>query len=199
MSRVFGLVLMAAAMIMNSGCASIVSKSQWPVVVNSTPSGATVTVRNRSGMPIMTTTTPTTITLDSGYGFFKGANYTFQFEKEGYSSSAVTLSSKLNTWYVCGNFFIGGLLGWCIVDPLTGAMYKLDESVYGNLAPSSTAVKPSQQAPAQMIYTVQTPPVSSSSAEDTTTQLKRLRELKENGLITEDEFNIRWKVLADRL
>lgn len=29
-------------------------------------------------------------------------------------------------WYAVGNLFIGGLVGWLIVDPATGAMWTLD-------------------------------------------------------------------------
>ena len=30
-----------------------------------------------------------------------------------------------NGWYLAGNFIFGGLLGWLIVDPATGAMWNL--------------------------------------------------------------------------
>lgn len=32
-------------------------------------------------------------------------------------------------WYIAGNFFFGGIIGWFIVDPQTGAMYTLSSQV----------------------------------------------------------------------
>jgi hypothetical protein len=44
------------------------------------------------------------------------------------------VDSRINGWYV-GNIVFGGLIGWLIVDPLTGAMWALDaEHVNGTLA-----------------------------------------------------------------
>jgi hypothetical protein len=35
------------------------------------------------------------------------------------------VDSRINGWYV-GNIVFGGLIGWLIVDPLTGAMWTLN-------------------------------------------------------------------------
>jgi len=29
-------------------------------------------------------------------------------------------------WYIAGNILVGGLIGWFIVDPITGAMWNLE-------------------------------------------------------------------------
>ncbi len=65
--------------LMCSGCASIVSKSQYPVTINSNPGGATVTVKNKRGLVIHTATTPATISLAAGAGFFSPARYALEF------------------------------------------------------------------------------------------------------------------------
>lgn len=44
----------------------------------------------------------------------------------GYDEKVITLNSRLNGWYF-GNLFIGGLVGMLIVDPASGAMYKIDQ------------------------------------------------------------------------
>jgi len=31
----------------------------------------------------------------------------------------------VSAWYVAGNFVFGGLIGWLIVDPLTGGMWTI--------------------------------------------------------------------------
>jgi hypothetical protein len=66
--------------------------------------------------------------LKAGNGFFVGATYSVQFEKEGYDGQSVLIDSKLDGWYV-GNILFGGLVGLLIIDPATGAMWKLQESL----------------------------------------------------------------------
>ena len=65
-------------------CASIVSKSNWPVTLSSNPIGAQVMVTNRQGVSIHSATTPSTVTLASDAGFFRRAQYTLTFTKPGY-------------------------------------------------------------------------------------------------------------------
>ena len=128
-------VIISGFMCFGAGCASIVSKSQWPVTINSNPSGAAVTIKNTSGMEMQKGITPMTITLPSKKGFFSSASYNFDFEKEGYYPARSSISASLNGWY-WGNILFGGLIGLLIVDPATGAMWKLDEGpVYANLSP----------------------------------------------------------------
>jgi hypothetical protein len=62
------------------------------------------------------------VKLARSAGFFKGAAYTFHFEKTGYYAFDSHVDSNLDGWYV-GNIFFGGLIGMVLVDPLTGDMY----------------------------------------------------------------------------
>lgn len=48
----------------------------------------------------------------------------------------------MDGWYI-GNLLFGGLIGMLIVDPATGAMYKLDDSVYATLPVNPSDVSPS--------------------------------------------------------
>jgi len=108
-----------------NSCATIVSKSSWPVHVNCKPDGANVTITNRRGETVYKGTTPVMLSLRSGAGFFKKERYLAHFEFDGYAAQDVPLECKLNGWYF-GNLFIGGLLGLLIIDPATGAMYKVE-------------------------------------------------------------------------
>ncbi|MFN3581727.1 MAG: hypothetical protein ACK4VV_14795 [Pseudomonas sp.] len=110
-----------------TGCASIISDSQYPVAMTSNPSGASFEIRNEQGSVIHRGTTPGTVTLKAGDGYFSGANYTIVFKKDGYADQINTLSPTVDGWYVA-NILFGGLIGLLIVDPATGAMYKLPES-----------------------------------------------------------------------
>jgi len=118
--------LITAASFALSGCASIISKSNYPVSITSSPSEAKFTVTDQKGVVVHKGETPSTITLKSGSGFFKGADYTIKYSKDGYEPSTAFITPKVDGWYVA-NIVFGGLIGLLIVDPLTGAMYKLPD------------------------------------------------------------------------
>jgi len=126
MKKTFRSLVLLCAFSSLYSCASIVSKSNWPVSIRSTPAGATVTVTNRNGTEVYKGTTPSTIMLKSGSGFFKKESYQISFELEGYAVRKVPLECRINGWY-WGNLLLGGILGMLIIDPATGAMYKIDD------------------------------------------------------------------------
>ncbi len=93
----------------------------------------------------------------------RGATYTVSFTKAGYTAQDASMPAQLETgWYLAGNLvwgFIGAPIGWFIVDPITGNMYKVDDmNVY--LAPAvnvdSSPVQPtlSEATPAEAPTTV---------------------------------------------
>jgi len=108
------------------GCASIVGDSRYPVQVNSAPAGASFEITDKAGQVVHSGNTPSTVTLKSGKGYFSGQTYTLHFKKEGYPDKTIQLNTSVSGWY-WGNLLFGGLIGMLIVDPLTGAMYKLPE------------------------------------------------------------------------
>jgi hypothetical protein len=130
------LALLPIALLFTS-CASIVSKSQWPVSLTSSPSGCQVAVKNSSGMVIHQATTPSIVTLPSSAGFFQPAQYQVEFSKKGLPTQTVSLSANVNGWWF-GNIIFGGPLGILIIDPATGAMWKLPESCNASLSSIAT-------------------------------------------------------------
>jgi hypothetical protein len=122
-----------------SACSSIISKSDYPVAINSSPDGASFVLENRAGEKVHSGNTPSTITLSSSAGYFKGETYTLTLNKEGYGSKVYTINSSVDGWYF-GNILLGGLIGMLIVDPATGAMYNLPERVDVSLDPQSALV-----------------------------------------------------------
>ena len=120
-----------------TGCASIVSKSTWPFSVDSNPAGASVSITNKAGKEVYKGRTPVAMKLKSGAGFFSKESYTVSLSLNGYETKKVNVECKINGWYF-GNIVIGGIVGMLIVDPATGAMYKLDsEGISENLSKSS--------------------------------------------------------------
>jgi len=117
-----------------SGCASILGDSQNPVAITSEPAGASFEVRDSAGRMIHSGTTPGTVTLKTGAGYFKGADYSVLVKKDGFNPQTTTLTHSISGWY-WGNILFGGLIGLFAVDPATGAMYKLPEATNVALVP----------------------------------------------------------------
>ena len=112
--------------ILMTGCASIVSKSSYPISFKTSPVASDISISNQSGKVVFEGRTPTTAMLKAHAGFFVPAKYKITFHSEGYESKTISINAKLDGWYF-GNILFGGLIGILIVDPATGAMYKLDE------------------------------------------------------------------------
>ncbi|MCQ4288746.1 hypothetical protein NA647_15050 [Pseudomonas stutzeri] len=138
-------LLLAAATIALTGCSSIVSESNYPVSVQSSPAGASYEITNETGMVVSSGVTPGQVTLKAGAGYFDGELYRITYKKDGYEDQISMLDSELDNWY-WGNIIFGGLIGMLIVDPATGAMYKLPSSAHGTLAPVPTPIASTEGA-----------------------------------------------------
>lgn len=117
--------VMAISSFLFTSCATIVSNSNWPLTINSTPSGARVEITNDNDEIVYTGLTPCILELKSGDGYFCKANYKLKLSKNGYNEKLINIGTRFNGLYI-GNIIFGGVIGLLIVDPLTGAMYKLD-------------------------------------------------------------------------
>jgi hypothetical protein len=120
-------LFLAALVLFSTSCASIVSKSRYPVMVTSSPDRADIVVTDMDGEVVYQGVTPATMDLKAGSGYFKKAAYEITFYKEGYDPRTLPITYKLDGWYF-GNLLFGGLIGLLIIDPATGAMYKIDSS-----------------------------------------------------------------------
>ena len=150
-------VLVMAVLVMGSGCASIMSQTHYPVSINSTPPGATVTVRDIYGQNVLAATTPTVATLSASAGYFIPARYTFTFEKQGFQPAYAVIEAYTDPWYFMNIFELMFCpIGFLFVDPVTGAMWELNRSVGANLAP----LAPGQAQPVAVTPTVSTTTVS---------------------------------------
>lgn len=136
--------LLALSMLVMSGCASIISKSDYPVSFSSSPSGAKITITDMHGTQIFSGTTPTQVSLKSGAGYFSGAKYTITYEKPDCEPQTLVLEKQIDGWYVA-NILFGGLIGLLIVDPATGAMWKLPDHFNANLVEKATTLTDGRQ------------------------------------------------------
>ncbi len=96
------------ALVNASGCATIVSGTTDKLKIDSTPSGATVTVD-----AVERGQTPLELDLK------RGTPHIIVFKKSGYEDNTVVTTNTLNGWLL-GNILLGGLIG-LIVDFSTDA------------------------------------------------------------------------------
>ncbi len=121
------MMLVLLAMVMLSGCASIVAGGHRDINIKSTPSDATVTIQDRESKQIVHKgQTPLIVPLSTRGGYFKSKQYNVTLSKEGYADKTINIDSFLSGWYA-GNVIIWpmAVIGGLIVDPLTGAMWSL--------------------------------------------------------------------------
>lgn len=175
------------------GCASIVSQSQYPVTISSTPPGATVVVRDSKSREMHKAQTPTTLTLPASAGYFSKARYTLEFSKEGHANAQTPLQAMIDPWYL-GNIIFGGLIGMVFIDPLTGAMWELEESASATLSPlagNTAAPAPAGETPAATMGLPEKPSVVD--------QLRTLKALRDEGVISAEEYELKRAPLLDSL
>lgn len=131
-------IVAAVAFALSSSCATIVSKNTYPVTVNSYPAGATFKVKNSRGQTLHHGKTPSTVTLKASDGFFKAAEYNIEVRSAKGKIVNYPITASVDGWYA-GNILFGGLIGILVIDPATGNMWSLPESVHITLEQSSTA------------------------------------------------------------
>ncbi len=178
------LILTLSISMLLSSCATIVSDSKYPVMITSNPVGAKVEITDDSGMPRFSGMTPINTTLASGNGYFTRARYNVKFEKEGYATQVVPVKASIDNWY-WANFILGGVIGLLVVDPLTGAMFEIDEKNIASNLPleNQTKVAERNEVPASL---------------DLSSKLRELKKLKEDGVLTEKEYNKEKSKILDR-
>jgi len=134
-----------------TGCSSIVDGGgDNHVQINSNPSGAKLSVYNKDGKEITVETTPTRLSLKRSHGYFSGEDYKMVLEATNCYPYTVHIKSSVDGWYF-GNILFGGLIGLLIVDPATGAMYKLSPNELNcNLVSSAVSMTPEELKVAEL-------------------------------------------------
>ena len=131
--------LVLLAVLLFPGCASIVSKSTYSLSVACNPVDTRLSITDKKGTEIYQGNTPASVKLKAGSKFFSRAEYQVKLSSPGYDDKVIPVQFKVDGWY-WGNILFGGLIGMLIVDPATGAMYKIDtENISETLVKSGTA------------------------------------------------------------
>ena len=118
-------IIIALPIFALSNCATIVSKSDYAVRLNSnTPKR--VTVKNKAtNTTVYSGTAPATVILPASEGFFQPAKYSLKTNR-----GTQSLNATMDPWYA-GNILFSGFIGG-LIDPATGAMWKLPDEVQLN-------------------------------------------------------------------
>lgn len=110
-----------------TGCATIMGGgAAETLMVRSAPDQANVVITDESGVKVFEGKTPTSLPLEKKKSYFSGKKYSVNIKKEDHVEQTIIVDTRLNGWYIGGNLVFGGLIGYLIVDPLTGAIWTLD-------------------------------------------------------------------------
>lgn len=133
-------LLSTLALLSLTSCATIVGLGpDNKVHIESTgTSVANFTITNSDGEQVASGRTPSSVRLPAGTHYFQPERYTVHYTKSGYLPTFQTIDTSLNPWYF-GNIIFGGIIvGGIIVDPLTGAMWSLEDEISAHLVKDGT-------------------------------------------------------------
>lgn len=119
-----------------SSCSTIMRDNTQTVPIKSNIDKVNIKLVNRNGQTVLESQTPLSASLKTSQdGYFSPEKYTLEATKEGYESQQTIIDWHVSKWYSLGNLGFGGLIGYLIVDPISGDMYYLDEEVNLNMTP----------------------------------------------------------------
>jgi hypothetical protein len=119
-----GVLVLVSLLLIQSGCATIVSGKTQDVMIRSNPPGATVKIDE-----IVSGTTPMVANL------IRKKRHAISISKSGYQEVSHATTRGFNGWYL-GNLIFGGIIG-LIVDPISGAMYDVEPGEINVTLPQS--------------------------------------------------------------
>jgi len=121
----FHLLLSAILIILfTQNCATLVSRSVYPFTIETNPKGANIKVVNSRAVEVFNGESPANLALRSGAGYFKKEKYMVTISMDGYEDQSFPITASVDSWFF-GNIAFGGVIGFLIIDPMTGSMYKL--------------------------------------------------------------------------
>jgi hypothetical protein len=124
-------IALLLAPLLFSSCATIFNRSK-PTTITTNPTGAKIEIMDKNAVVVHQGVSPMSVSLKASNGYFKAASYNVRVSKKGFPTRNVELRSDLSGWYF-GNILLGGVIGMLIVDPATGAMWKMPADYSVNL------------------------------------------------------------------
>lgn len=119
-----------------SACATIMRDNSQTIPITSSTDNVDIRIADKSGKVIFEGQTPASVNLKTAAGgYFDPQEYTITASKDGFKNQTTIIDWHVSAWYWAGNMALGGLIGYLIIDPITGDMYYLDEDVHLNMTP----------------------------------------------------------------
>ncbi len=119
-----------------SACATIMKDNSQTIPITSSTDNVDIRIADKSGKVIFEGQTPASVNLKTAAGgYFDPQEYTITASKDGFKNQTTIIDWHVSAWYWAGNLILGGLIGYLIIDPITGDMYYLDEDVHLNMTP----------------------------------------------------------------
>lgn len=128
-------LLICSVALLLASCATIMRDNKDTVAIKSNVEDVDIKILNQDGECIFEGKTPTTTVLKtSQVGYFSPEKYKVIATKNGYKTQMTEIDWHVSTWYIAGNLVFGGLLGYLIIDPISGDMYYLDSEKNINMS-----------------------------------------------------------------
>lgn len=119
-----------------SACATIMRDNSQTIPITSSTDNVDIRIADKSGKVIFVGQTPASVNLKTAAGgYFDPQEYTITASKDGFKNQTTIIDWHVSAWYWAENLILGGLIGYLIIDPITGDMYYLDEDVHLNMTP----------------------------------------------------------------
>lgn len=137
MKKLFLFLTISAFAGILTACATVMRDNNQAIPIKANVEKVDIKITNKAGEVVFEGQTPTTITLKTAAksGYFNPEKYTIVASKDGFKTQTSVIDWHVSGWYYAGNILIGGLIGYLIIDPITGDMYYLDEEVNLNMSP----------------------------------------------------------------
>ena len=116
-----------------SGCATMMNDSSKTVQITSNVPQANYSIKNKVGLVVQNGVTPSSVNLKVAAGPYSGEKFLIDFTKDGYLPSTAVLDSEISGWWFGNLLLFGGILGFAVIDPMSGKMWTLPDSVNGQL------------------------------------------------------------------
>lgn len=136
MKKLFLILTLGLFVGLLSSCATVMRENSQSIPIKANVDKVDIKLVDKNGQTVFEGQTPTTVNLKTSLnGYFNPQKYTVIASKDGYKTHTSVLDWYVSGWYYVGNLVFGGILGYLIIDPITGDMYYLDEEVNLNMTP----------------------------------------------------------------
>ena len=126
-----------------SGCATFVSGRKYEVTMDNSGGATYFSVFDNKNRVVHSGVTPQQVTLKSSSAPFRPARYHVVYAGQD-GTQQVDLNAGLN-WWTAGNVVIGGVPG-VVIDAASGALWRLQPNVTGQVPPQSVVSNPTHGA-----------------------------------------------------